>query len=492
MEQSNNNNVLKRQYARIKPKEPIRIYHQGGTFEEFSGDISLTGCRVYSINPFSVNDKLTIGLPLLNQQYLQVISRVTRVSEGVESFSTSDIDKEKYFVVIKEDETELEIIEEDLKLFMESEGLKFKGFDDIDSTMTDLDNLYEAGHSVSVLIADLKYIRENAINYLNQVHQRFPQIKVILFSSDIKIDTIIDITNRALADIFFFEPLEAGRFMEQFMDIYQSYQLKQIDKEKYQEASCHTYQCKRCDWIGHFERDASQKNAFRWITHKKVADNSYKIDYLVKANKFLEVCLDICPKCEARTLSEIKTIFFEIGAEFIDLNQEQKESLINYIDQSLPLTGKKDRDNDADQGKTEKYLPLKIDKIYPSRSALYESYIKELGIGGLNIDIEQELELNRDIMISLGVIGYQQKIVLPAKVIHSKDDDGDGFLYTVQLSDFNDNKIKLSQYVTEIAGDLLVEQDSGRSQNKKRYFINGLLSGIGISIAIMAIIYLIL
>ena len=61
----------RRKFHRIQVNETIRLYHDHLTFEESFGDISVSGCQVFSYQKFKLGDSVKIGI--INNDYQVII-----------------------------------------------------------------------------------------------------------------------------------------------------------------------------------------------------------------------------------------------------------------------------------------------------------------------------------------------------------------------------------------------------------------------------------
>ncbi|MEE2959948.1 MAG: PilZ domain-containing protein [Myxococcota bacterium] len=67
-----------RRYHRVELNQPIRLCHKNGGFEEFLGDLSMGGCRVFSSIPYAVGDVVCAELCQEGRETLRLSAFVIR------------------------------------------------------------------------------------------------------------------------------------------------------------------------------------------------------------------------------------------------------------------------------------------------------------------------------------------------------------------------------------------------------------------------------
>ena len=79
MSENNQKNLNKREFARIDLKDPIRLIKKNGAVDEFLGDLSKTGCNVFSIDEIDSGSRVQIGIKdPLTEEYVNFSGIVRR------------------------------------------------------------------------------------------------------------------------------------------------------------------------------------------------------------------------------------------------------------------------------------------------------------------------------------------------------------------------------------------------------------------------------
>ena len=72
----------RRQYHRVQINDPIRLYYDSETYDEFLGDLSLQGVRVCSYFDYAIGHTIEIGIPNTDNTTLCLKGVVTRCREA--------------------------------------------------------------------------------------------------------------------------------------------------------------------------------------------------------------------------------------------------------------------------------------------------------------------------------------------------------------------------------------------------------------------------
>lgn len=72
----------RRQFHRVQINDPIRLYYDSESYDEFLGDLSLQGVRVLSYFEYSMGQAIDIGIPNFDNTILRLNGVVTRCRES--------------------------------------------------------------------------------------------------------------------------------------------------------------------------------------------------------------------------------------------------------------------------------------------------------------------------------------------------------------------------------------------------------------------------
>ena len=72
----------RRQFHRVQINDPIRLYYDSESYDEFLGDLSLQGVRVFSYFKYALGQTVEIGIPDSDESILRLKGIVTRCRQS--------------------------------------------------------------------------------------------------------------------------------------------------------------------------------------------------------------------------------------------------------------------------------------------------------------------------------------------------------------------------------------------------------------------------